>query len=105
MARLESLDVGIAPRARRAVLAAAERASGLDEAFDAMRRWKTSGGSPDADAVLGLLEWAVEAGDDEKVSWLEEELAATGKGPTSPVSTRRCVDEGTSFSWTRRPPR
>lgn len=80
VARLESLDVGIAPRARRAVLAAAERASGLDEAFDAMRRWKTSGGSPDADAVLGLLEWAVEAGDDEKVSWLEEELAATGKG-------------------------
>ena len=80
MARLESLDVGIAPRARRAVLAAAERASGLDEAFDAMRRWKTSGGSPDADAVLGLLEWAVEAGDDEKISWLEEELAATGKG-------------------------
>jgi hypothetical protein len=80
VARLESLDVGVAPRARRAVLAAAERASGLDEAFDAMRRWKRSGGSPDADAVLGLLEWAVEAGDDEKVSWLEEELAATGKG-------------------------
>ena len=80
VARLESMDVGVAPRARRAVLAAAERASGLDEAFDAMRRWKRSGGSPDADAVLGLLEWAVEAGDDEKVSWLEEELAATGKG-------------------------
>ena len=43
-------------------------------------RGKRSGGSPDADAVLGLLEWAVEAGDDEKARWLEEELAATGKG-------------------------
>ena len=45
-----------------------------------LERWKRSGGSPDADAVLGLLEWAVEAGDDEKARWLEEELATTGKG-------------------------
>jgi len=80
VARLESLGVGVAPRARRAVLAAAEKSSGLDEAFAVLKRWKRSGGSPDADAVLGLLEWAVEAGDDEKARWLEEELAATGKG-------------------------
>ena len=80
LARLESLGVGVAPRARRAVLAAAEKSSGLDEAFAVLERWKRSGDSPDADAVLGLLEWAVEAGDDEKARWLEEELAATGKG-------------------------
>ena len=80
VARLESLGVGVAPRARRAVLAAAEKSSGLDEAFAVLERWKRSGGSPDADAVLGLLEWAVEAGDDEKARWLEEELAGTGKG-------------------------
>ena len=80
VARLESLGVGVAPRARRAVLAAAEKSSGLDEAFAVLERWKRSGGSPDADAVLGLLEWAVEAGDDEKARWLEEELATTGKG-------------------------
>jgi hypothetical protein len=80
VARLESLGVGVAPRARRAVLAAAEKSSGLDEAFAVLERWKRSGDSPDADAVLGLLEWAVEAGDDEKARWLEEELAATGKG-------------------------
>lgn len=80
VARLESLGVGVAPRARRALLAAAEKSCGLDEAFAVLERWKRSGGSPDADAVLGLLEWAVEAGDDEKAQWLEEELAATGKG-------------------------
>ena len=80
VARLESLDVGVAPRARRALLAAAEKSRGLDEAFAVVERWKRSGGSPDADAVAGLLEWAVELGDDEKAQWLEEELVATGKG-------------------------
>ena len=43
-------------------------------------KWKSSGSSPDAEAVFGLLEWSVESGDDEKTQWLELELASTGKG-------------------------
>ena len=43
--------------------AATPEASGC---FDALERWKRGGGSPDAGRVAGLLEWALEEGDEEK---------------------------------------
>ena len=49
-------------------------------AFEVVERWKRRGGSPDAEAVLGLLEWAAEVGDEDKFRWLEDELETTGKG-------------------------
>jgi hypothetical protein len=80
--RMGSRDppVGIAPRAWRALLRAAECEDDLGEAFGVLERWKRSGHSPDADAVFGILEWASETGDDGKIEWLESELMQTGKG-------------------------
>ena len=45
-----------------------------------VEQWKERGGSPGAEAVLGLLEWALEVGDKHKAGWLEDELTSTGKG-------------------------
>ena len=72
--------VGIAPHAWSALLSCAELTADLDTAFEVVTEWKARGGSPDAEYVIGLLEWAAEVGDDEKCRWLEEELESTGKG-------------------------
>ena len=79
VARLRDQVAGIDASAYRSLLRAAERHS-IEDAFEVIMKWKSSGSSPDAEAVFGLLEWSVESGDDEKTQWLELELASTGKG-------------------------
>jgi hypothetical protein len=78
--RCERSGVGVDAGTWGSVSDAAATRGCLGDAFDALERWKRSGGSPDAGRVAGLLEWALEEGDEEKRAWLEEELESTGKG-------------------------
>ena len=78
--RCERSGVGVDAGTWGSVSDAAATRGGLGDAFDALERWKRGGGSPDAGRVAGLLEWALEEGDEEKRAWLEEELESTGKG-------------------------
>ena len=76
---VHSAGTGVGDQAWASLLAAAERQGTLETAFRVVRLQKARGGSPNAEAVHSLLEWAVEVGDKDLAAWLEDELVKTGK--------------------------